>query len=68
MSERVYVTEDEMAELMARTLDTEHVVPLAFGAGEMWIESGTPSTRWALLNLCELRGIDVSDLVEAMNQ
>jgi hypothetical protein len=62
MSEtHVYITEAEHAELMRRTLNSGHVVPTSFGGGAVWIAMGTPSTRWALLQLAEIRGIDLTD-------
>jgi hypothetical protein len=61
MSEtRVYISEDEHAELIMRS-SHEHHVPTSFGGGLVWITPGTADTHWALLQLAEIRGIDLTD-------
>lgn len=62
MSEtRVYIDEAEHVELIKRS-SHEHHVPTSFGGGQVWITPGTSDTRWALIQLAEIRGIDLSDL------
>lgn len=57
----VYITEAEHVELMNRTLRSGHVVPTAFdGMGNVWIALDSPSSRWALKQLADIRGITLT--------
>lgn len=61
MSEtRIYITEAEGAELIVRTAGSGHAVPVAFGGGAAWIEPGAPDSLWALRELADIRGIDLT--------
>lgn len=61
MSDIVYISEAEHIELIERSLESDHVVPTSFGGGNVWITPGTPSTHWALLQLADIRGIDLDE-------
>jgi hypothetical protein len=55
----VYISEDEHVELIRRS-SHEHHVPTSFGGGRVWITPGTADTHWALLQIADIRGIDLS--------
>lgn len=55
----VYITEKELASLIARSPEGGNYVDARFGANRVWLED-VPANQWAFKLLIQWRGIDLS--------